>query len=273
MKHLNMKRLILILIAFTVSGWGGVQLGGGVEAAGGGPAGPSLTLDDAFAANNTDWSCRNGATLNTWAGGELSTSDSGACIYDEDTDTGGHGNLPLTADHWIVAEVGTVTQDNIGFGVRVLKATPGPSDYNYVMRCTGAVLAFRKCHSDSNCVDLHSVPTTETCTAATGDQYALMVAGTGTSTELCGWYWAAADDEPTTWSDPGDWGEADICMGGPATMTLLADYVGAGTTESAWDSAPIAPRGYSNTNNGVTLYIGQVGEIEWAWMMAGDLGL
>ena len=275
----GMKRLILILIALSVSGWGGVQLGGGVEAAA--PPAGGWTLDDQFAAEIAGWAARNGGACSNVSGELQLASGGGICHY---TDGSGDGDNPTTEDHWVVMEYGASANLNAGVGVRhATSGTPGTGVYNYTARCDGNGLTIRICNSDDSCTSL--ADEAGGCSIAAGAQIALMVAGAhDTTDEICAWWWDAGSE---TWNDPTTWKSADFCVSGSATTPLIDAY-GIDTTTATkedWDvvgcggagtgsptSTNCGSRGYPvSGQTHISYYSGDGNTHSAEWLVAGDL--
>ena len=286
----GMKRLILILIALGVSGWGGVQLGGGVEAAGGGPAGVTVALYDDMA-DDSD------AEYEAWAG------TTPTCIWTESspsffavTLTGachplesGEFSNPTDHDQWALVRFnGEVTagyQTYRGPALRLesdAAGAPTASEFNYVMRCNGSFIELRDCHTSSNCATFHT--TALACTDGAGkadDVFGFAVAGTGSATEWCVWFWDTGG--PTMASqDIDDWGPADECVSDDAITTgdpmlLLSAYEdceGADTTLCKTRTGGTPNYADDTGNTDVGLYRGtDTGLARIAEWQAGNLGL
>ncbi len=290
-------RLLLILFALLCCAWNPNQLAGGADVTGptasptvsptvsptstptstatptstpGG--GPSVTLDDDFATDNGDWAQRSGLTVCGVADGEMSFADEdGICHYTQ----GSSGSQPTSVNQWAVQEIGTVGESHTGIAVRGKSTLPGTDDYNYVARCTGTLLLIRVCDSDISCQTLGDGGT---CFAQEGDQIAIAVSGTGTSTEICAWWWVAGTE---TWSDPTTWKSADFCVSddGLINNADMTPVAGTPSVIEDWGSnsneclgAPDACKGYADTYKDTSPYAGSIAGIwDVEWFISGDL--
>ncbi len=292
-----MPRLALILAALLCCAWNPNQLAGGPDVAGPTPTptvsptatssptvsptatptatpggAPFVRLDDDFATDNSDWAARSGSTGCGVADGEMSfLADDGICHYTE----GSSGSQPTSVDQWAVQEIGTVGEGHTGIAVRGKSTAPGGSDYNYVVRCTGTLITLRVCHSDINCSTLGDGGD---CFWGVGDQLAIAVSGTGTSTEICGWYWEAGAE---TWEDPTTWKSADFCVSddGLINNANMTPVAGTPSTIEDWGSnsngcggAPDVCLGYADTDKDTSPYAGSnAGIWDVNWFISGDL--
>ena len=280
MKYLNMKRLILILIALSVSGWGGVQLGGGVEAAAGG-GGATITAYDTFASDKSaDWEAWGGSSCVGAVGWFTINTDAGACH----PKTSAYPP-PSTPDHWIFVEGNVNGEYFIGPSFRLKSTEPTLStEHNYVLRCNSTNYAMRSCSSDAtdggaDCTDTHVFA--QACDG-TIEAQAVAVAGAGASTEICFWFWDGASGVDVSTETPENWGNADECLKDGLTtgdpMTLLAafeDCEGADTTDcdDFGVNDPGNLKGWSDEYTNVALYSGSTLSTEYIKFSMGDLGL
>lgn len=258
-------------------------IGGGAAAVGppaagaarGAAPGPTESFNDQFEADVTGWSARSGMTSCTQVtcfdaiSGCMDPSNTqGICIYDG---AQVEGTQPSTRDHWGIFELDEVANNN-GLGLRAKTTAPGATDFSYAVRCGTGDFVFRICESDDTCSTFET--SVGGCATNFDDVAAAMVAGETASTELCAFHWAAADSKPSDFGDPGTWGDADYCTSASGTMVLLSDYVGGGTTESAWTSSPGTLKGFpALAQRNVTSYWGAATTGRIKFFRAGDLGL
>jgi len=270
-----MKRLILILIAFAVSGWGGVQLGGGVEAAPAGGGGFALSFSDLHDADHSDWvgygvTC----TENAGSSGDLSLGDAagGSCNF-----TG--SSQPTTADQWGFVEFGA-TADFSGPALRTKNGDMTGTEYFYATRWEATNVVIRVCDGDSNDGDCSTIGTGFAHGlggALTGDAMIFAVVGTGDNTVLCSWLFEAIGSTDY-WTDQTNWGNATYCANDDGTpespSTVLDAYIacGAGTTCTGWGaSGPDDLKAFQDggTFKNVRVYAGSSLESDFSTHSAG----
>ena len=267
----GMKRLILILIALSVSGWGGVQLGGGVEAVGGGPAGVTVTLNEDFSTSVTaDYDSWNGATCAITTG-VFTIEDSGICHPNTDAAPIEH---PTTLDQWVFfrqPSFGGGAATGVAFRVEGDGTEPTNAEENYAIRCSTNMIV-RDCNTGDVCTTFYD---SGIACNNTDDAYGIAVAGTGSSTEWCGWFWDTGGPTIAT-QDIDDWGDADFCVRVGYTsgeMALLDGYstCSGATTCAAPSRTPVYADDAADDN--VAVYRGVGGTVEILEWQAGDLGL
>lgn len=237
--------------------------GGATAGSGGPPPSGGATLDDDFEADATGWSRLGGDWCRKQSGdGVLENVGPNVCIYDNST--GNAGTVPTTDEHWIVAEY-AVAYANTGFHLK--NVSDGTGNSIGVVWNTSGTIRIGTCDTGSTCafVDHASIGP---ATPADGDQFAVMVGGSGSSAETCVWTWAAADTDPSDWSDPTTWGDADACQVAGGTITVLAAYSDCGgATDCFNESMDFVP------TDGQT-YVGFLSQttdnVEWEWVLAGD---
>lgn len=270
----------LVLVSFVLLGQ---DYGSGIPmvyiqpAAAGGA--PTMTFNDQFASDVTGWSPRSGMTDCTNVTGELATTASfGICHYDG---AQSEGTQPADDDSWVVWEMGSIFESKTGTGLRHLTGSgdPGSSIFNYALDCEfvspSTQLRIQNCHSDAAFCD--SIAVGSSCSTGEGNQFALMVAGTLDNTEICAWFWASGDEEPSDFSDPDTWGLADFCTNETgAPLTLLSAYEGSSVED--WDTgSPTGPddlHGFPATGQSdVSVLTNTENDFRVEWMEAGDLNL
>ena len=256
-----MKRLILILIALSVSGWGGVQLGGGVEAAA--PAGGVAWTDTFTRTNNTDITanCTTPAEgpndVCDWdevsGGVEISTNtliSTGAVVFQVSSGLG----TDTLAHHSAATFTTGATVGNAGPLVRATGGS-GTADCFYTFRYNDTSnFSLRACHSGTSCADIAAVTNTEMGTAmASGDAIGLSVsADTGNGIDFTLYKWDAADapDDFASWSSATTiW---TICTSGCDEDFASPDV----TPSSALSTAGCTADADGATNKRVGLYSG-----------------
>ena len=283
------RTVVLILIALAVSGWGGVQLGGGVEAAGGGPAGVTVALYDDMAddsdAGYEGWGTSTTCTWVDTTPNVLEIINTGVCHPLES----GEFSNPTDHDQWALVRFNAETADNYqtyrGPALRLesdAAGAPTDQEFNYVMRCNGSFIELRSCHTSSSCTTFHL--TSIACVDGAGmadDTHGFAVAGTGSATEWCVWFWDTGG--PTMASqDIDNWGPADECVSDDAITTgdpmlLLSAYEdceGADTTLCKTRTGGTPNYADDTGNTDVGLYSGtDSGTGRFAEWQAGNLGL
>lgn len=233
--------------------------------------GPIQTLFDEFAIDADDWDGRNGQTCGFNSGQLTLSAATGVCHYSGSD----HGTQPTDRNQWAIVEIGSFAEQHTGVGLRHSNVTATTAEFNYVVRCSASLVTIRVCDSDADCLTIADLGA---CTNLNGDQLALMVAGENDNTELCGWYWAAAETDPS-FENPSLWNDPEFCVTENGTIDLLTDFVGSATIED-WDTAGgCAPDECTDKDfpavaqKDVTVYSGTTNASSMNQFGAGNLGL
>ena len=262
-----LKSLALLLAVALLAGWPSGSLGGGGTGGGTGGGGSppgSATLNDDFEADATGWSVVSGDWCRKKSGvGRLELTGPGLCIYNNAT--GNAGTVPTTDDQWAVAQVATTTT---GVGFHMKDVASGGGNSIGVLWNSGTTLSIGTCDTGASCSMIDHAGATPGAPAV-GDQIGVVVGGAGASTETCVWIWRAADADPSNWSNPSTWGNADACQSNGA-ITFLASYANcsSGTvcyTSEVMDFVPADGQTYVGFLSVTTT------NAEWEWILAGDL--
>lgn len=270
-----MKRFILALSLLSLCAWGPVTLGGGgISTVGGGT---EATINEVFGTGTgVDWdgfgSVGNGCV------------DSGSTEFEHDVDGWCHpdDNYTQPADfgEWAFGHFASTGIQNGGVALRMQSTAPTSSDFVYVIRCDsskGNVMVVRSCEGAGgaapSCTTVLPVSTVGCSSASNAIGFA--VAGLGTSTELCVWYWASSLPAEATTIGPDDsaWGKADYCITGATNgdTTLLDPWADCPSATECiqWTSAP----NFADVDKDVATYHGAASSQFFDGFAAGKLGL
>ncbi len=273
-------RVLAALLPLLLLGAGWKAVGVTVNKVEAGGAAPTQSLNDQFSDDATGWTADNGFVASgcSWDTGWIdcqSDGSNGNVRQTGDDD----GTNPSTQDQWAVLDFETGIHDQQGIGLLNTNTEPGTTDHNFIFRCSPSdEFQFRICDFGDACTDVF-LSTVTTCVANLAhDQLAFAHAGIGDATEMCGWFWPAGDADESDWSNPLTWKDPQVCISKTLPITLLSEFSGAGTTESAWtcdpDDCDSGSKGYPATGNKtIIIYDGAGTAVKVNWIRAGDLNL